>query len=95
MTEKADNSSSQNFFSGFFIGAIVSGVGFYLTMTKSGRKIAREILRRAEELGEEGRDLLEEASAKKEVKEIKKKAERKIDGIMDKLKQEVRSVKKS
>ncbi len=82
MTQNNNESSpAQNFFSGFLLGAVVSSVTCYLTLTKSGRKTAREILRRAEQIGEEGQD-------------FKKKTEKKIDGIIGKLKHEVRAVKK-
>jgi|GEM_PF-1389069 len=90
-----EGSSVQNFFSGFLLGALIAGGGFYLTMTKSGRKIGREILKRAEELGEEGHFLLEDLSDSPQVQKIKKQSGRKIAGIIDKLKLEVKSVKKS
>jgi len=96
MKNTSENSSTtQNFFSGFLLGAAVAGAGFYLTMTKSGRKLAREILKRTEELGEEGHLLLEDLSNSPQVGKVKKQAGKRIEGIIDKLKQEVKSVKKS
>jgi gas vesicle protein len=96
MTNTNENSSStQNFFSGFLLGAAIAGAGFYLTMTKSGRKIAREVLKRTEELGEEGNLLFEDLSNSPLAQKVKKHSGKKIEGIIDKLKQEVKSVKKS
>lgn len=91
------NSSSgiQNFFSGFLLGGLVSGIAGYLVLTKSGRKTARELLRKAEQIGEEGQDYLEELLEKPNVAKVKQKTEQKITGIIDKLKHEVKAAKKS
>jgi len=89
------NSGVQNFFSGFFLGGIVASTVCYLTLTKSGRKIAREFLRKAEQIGEEGQEYLDELIKQPDAREIKQKAETKISGIIKKLKHEVKSTKKS
>lgn len=92
---KTQSEGIQNFFSGFLLGAMVTGVTSYLTLTKSGRKIARELLRKAERIGEDGQEYLEDLLDKPSVVKTKQKAENKISGIIHKLKHEVRAVKKS
>ena len=97
MTEDkiSSNNSAQNFFSGFLLGSVVAGVASYLTLTKSGRKTARELLRKAEQIGEEGQDYLEELIKAPNTQQVKQKAEKKISVIIDKLKHEVKAAKKS
>ena len=72
----------------------MASVGFYLTMTKAGRKVARELLIKAEEIGEDGVDSLDEFMNSPKVSKLKQKGAKKIDGIIDKLKHEVKAVKK-
>lgn len=102
MTEENNTTSNnQGFLTGFLIGSMVSGLGFYLTMTKAGRKMAREILRKAEELGDKGEDYLKEILEDKSFVEIKEQAEfkktkaaKKITGIINKLTSEAKTLKK-
>jgi len=90
-----NNNGPQNFFSGFLLGSMVAGIASYLTLTKSGRKTARELLRKAEQIGEEGQDYLEELIQQPNTQQVKQKAEKKISGIIHKLKHEVKAAKKS
>ena len=94
MKTNDSNSSTQNFFSGFLIGAVVAVSTSYLTMTKSGRKLARELLRKAEEIGEDGAEYFEEIANSPKTAKLKQKTGKKINNIIDKLKHEVKAVKK-
>jgi gas vesicle protein len=90
-----NNNASQPFFSGFLLGGVVSSVVCYLSFTKTGRKIARELLRKAEEFGEEGQEYFEDLVSSPKTQKVKRKAEQKIGGIINKLKREVKFTKKS
>jgi len=94
MTNKSENNNTHNFFSGFVLGSVVTSVACYLTLTKAGRKTARELLRKAEKIGEEGQDYLEELIDNIDTDEIKEKSQKKIGGIINKLKRKVGFVKK-
>ncbi len=86
---------SQSFMTGFLLGGIVASVGFYLTMTKSGRRVAKELLKAAEEVGERGEEYLTEIAESPAVKEVKKEAGEKLTGIIGKLKSELKAATKS
>ena len=89
--EKSDleNQPSQGFFSGFMIGSLVSGLGFYLTMTESGRKTARAILRKSEEFGEKGQDYLQSLLEEQTTSTKAKKSQKKIKKVINQLKGEI------
>ena len=94
MTEKND-AVGQSFITGFITGAMVSGAGFYLAFTKSGRKLAKQVLQYAEEIGEKGEIAVQEVAGSNEFQEIKEKTNKKIGNIVDKLKLELKDVKKA
>ncbi len=90
-----DENQSQNFFTGFVLGGIISAAGFYLTMTKSGRKISKGLLKHAEEFGEKGEEYFENFMETPLVAKTKEAAGTKINNIIGKLKTELRSAKKT
>lgn len=82
--ETYEKKYSQGFFTGFVAGATVAASICYLTLTKSGQRLAKSILKYAEELGEKGEEFLLESG----------KSKHDIGSIINKLKS-VKTTKKS
>lgn len=93
--------SEKGFLTGFFLGSVVAFGAGYLTFTKSGRALTKQLLKAAEELGERGEEMLENVESMDidEVGElvVKKKEEAKstMSSLIGKLKGESAHEKKS
>lgn len=86
MTNETNRKNESNFFTGVVMGGLLGAGAVYLTMTKSGRKMAHALLNAAEELGERGEAYYRELTGEPEkaTKESVNKA--KMKGLIEKLK---------
>ena len=85
MTEEVLHRNDSGFFTGLPMGSILGAGAVYLTMTKSGRKMAHALLNAAEEIGEKGEEYYSELTGEpgKSTKESVSKT--KIKTLIDKL----------